>query len=187
MRYLIAISCLILTACATSSQAPDMPRMANLQWYEGVWLSEDGSARQVLRHGFGTFSGTLYFRESDSWALASQGGCRHRNVMMPGRAHDTSFWECRYDVADGFDMGFDTLVQSAYDAPTYRVDGLPAFRSGTIFVNRAVRDGVETVTYEHWTQPDGQHFTYQLWQLDEAGNPEPWFSGGWTRIEDDNT
>lgn len=183
MRYLIVSSLsLCLAACATQ-ETDDFPRMANLQWYEGHWQSEDGNARQSLARTAAGYRGELWFLQDGTWVLASQGGCAYREVPVDGWYAEAQFWDCDYYPANGVEMGFERLNQSAYTATSYDIPGLDPINSGSIFINIAIQGETETTTYEHWTRPADGRFSYQIWQTGESGALEPWFSGTWIRRE----
>lgn len=187
MRYLIVTTLSLGLAACSGSGISDYPRMANLHWYEGAWESEDGQARQVISAIVGGYSGALYFKDGDDWVRVSSGRCIRRNVPLEGWYVTAPIWNCDYYPENGADMGFEALSQSAYLASSFNPPGLQRFGDGTTFVNRARQGDTETVTYEHWTRPSGGRFTYQLWQLDAAGDPQPWMSGAWTLSEETNT
>ena len=177
----------LLAATGCRHDEPDQLRMANLHLYVGIWQNEVSSTRLEIwpDTDVGGVARNLFLAEGDGWLHATEGGCFHQDVLLTGNQGDWSFWDCSYVPTGQTDLGFDSIRQRAYLARGFRVDELPEFQDGQLFVNRAVRDGIETLTYEYWSLPQDGQFTDTTWSLGQDGSLHPQQQGRWIQIEEE--
>jgi hypothetical protein len=161
--------------------------------YVGEWVSEDGSARQVLvwqdRYRSAVLA-DLYFKDGVGWSHASAGRYLEFVGELPLDIRTPEYqFTGDFSVEPGVEMGFVALGVSPIspsELASFDIGPVADPAHGLWFENRAQVDrAVWETTLEHWTPPQDGRFTYTLYQSTETGGWTEWFSGTWIRIEED--